>query len=142
MSNYGREFEQEFFAQTRRVHLEVDILDEMWEAIRVVCAANGWDEAEGVRFILAAGLAALEEPRQSRPPSAGTSSEDAALLERLLRERVEINARYAVMRFRAYQFLKDAQALALRLNVCQQERDELRRWVAHLRENSAGAEAA
>ncbi|MCX8025617.1 MAG: hypothetical protein N3A60_10475 [Thermanaerothrix sp.] len=141
MTDYGSEFEQEFFAQTRRVHLEVDLLDEMWGAIHALCKANGWDEAEGVRFILAAGLAALEEPRQSRSSSASSSSEDAALLERLLQERVEINARYAVMRFRAYQFLKDAQALALRLNVCQQERDELRRWIAQQRENNAGAEA-
>ncbi|WP_299029124.1 hypothetical protein [uncultured Thermanaerothrix sp.] len=142
MSDYGREFEQEFFAQTQRVHLEVDLLNEMWTAIQTVCAANGWDEVEGVRFILAAGLAYLEAQQQEGNAPADPPAADAALLQRLLRERVEINARYAVMRFRAYQFLKDAQALALRLNVCQQERDELRRWVTHLQENDSGTGAS
>lgn len=73
---------------------------------------------------MAAGLAFLRAGRLREEIENGTDPEPR--LERMLRERMELDGRYAVMKYRTYQFLQDAKTLVMRWNACQMQLDALR----------------
>jgi hypothetical protein len=126
MSVYGGTFEEDFFPDTRIEHLEVDILNDLQAALQAEIDANGWAADEGLRFILAAGVAALKAERQ-RDQTQNMPEKDLKMeLERLQRQRMQIDGRYSVMKFRTYQFLQDAKTLAIKLNICHTELENLR----------------
>jgi hypothetical protein len=126
MNEYGGTFEEDFFPDTRVEHLEVDILNDLQAALQAEIDANGWETDEGLRFILAAGVAALKAERQRDQTQNMPEKELKMELERLQRQRMQIDGRYAVMKFRTYQLLQDAKTLAIKLNVCRTEVENLR----------------
>jgi hypothetical protein len=127
MTDYGGTFEKDFFPDTKIEHLELNILDDMWQELRAEIEANSWPVDEGLRFILAAGLYAIKTERRNEQTKSLSESDLKAELDRIQRERMQIEGRYAVMKFRTYQFLQDAKTLATKLNVWQTEVENLRK---------------
>ena len=126
MSDYGGTFEADFFPDTKVEHLELDILNDMWQDLQAEIAENSWTVDEGLRFILAAGLAVLRAERQREQIKNKPLADVEAELDRLQRQRMQIDGRYAVMKFRTYQFMQDAKTLAIKLNICQTQLENLR----------------
>jgi len=126
MSDYGGTFEADFFPDTKVEHLELDILNDMWQDLQAEIAENSWTVDEGLRFILAAGLAVLRAERQREQVKNKPLIDLEAELDRLQRQRMQIDGRYAVMKFRTYQFMQDAKTLAIKLNICQTQLENLR----------------
>jgi len=126
MSDYGGTFEADFFPDTKVEHLELNILNDMWQDLQAEIATNSWTVDEGLRFILAAGLAELHAERQREQVKNKPLVDLEAELDRLQRQRMQIDGRYAVMKFRTYQFMQDAKTLAIKLNICQTQLDNLR----------------
>jgi hypothetical protein len=126
MSDYGGTFEEDFFPDTKVEHLELNILNDMWQELQAEIAENSWTVDEGLRFILAAGLAELRAERQREQVKNKPLVDLEAELDRLQRQRMQIDERYSVMKFRTYQFLQDAKTLAIKLNICQTQLENLR----------------
>jgi len=120
-------FEEDFFSNAHLVHVEVDLLDDLWDEIQSECRANEWPEDEGLRYLLAAGLAAVQAERLRQYP------DEASAIEHLQRQRMQTEGRYAVMKYRAYQFMQAAKILEMKLNACRTELEALRRINAQLR---------
>jgi hypothetical protein len=137
MTEYGGTFEQDFFPDTKTEHLELDILDDMWRDLQAEMDANGWQIDEGLRFILAAGLHAIKTERQREQTKNMLEEDLKAELDRLQRQRMQIEGRYAVMKFRTFQFFQDAKTLAIKLNVCHTDVENLRKANEILRKQLA-----
>jgi hypothetical protein len=129
-------FEAEFFSGGRVERIDLEILSDLWQALQSEFAANAWSLDEGLRYTLAAGLAALRAaPVQPAPARA----EEAALeIRRLQSERLQLEGQYAVMKFRTYQFMEAAKAFQRKFNAAQAELDGLRRANQLLRERLDG----
>ena len=138
MSDYGGTFEADFFPDTKVEHLELDILNDMWQDLQAEIAENSWTVDEGLRFILAAGLAVLRAERQREQIKNKPLADVEAELDRLQRQRMQIDGRYAVMKFRTYQFMQDAKTLAIKLNICQTQLVNLRQVNEQLRRKLDG----
>ncbi len=135
-------FQRDFFPDTERHTLSFEILSDDWQALQQLFAANGWTVEDGLRYALAAGqayiegtaqLAELEHPAADpspgspvRAPQVQAGQALAAEVARLQRERMQVESRYAVMKFRAYSFMQAAQLLEMKLNACRAELDNLR----------------
>lgn len=104
------EFEAHFFAGGEKVKVEVELLSETVEAVRRLAAENEWNEAEGWRAVIGAGLGYLRGERVLRA-LAGADRFSAKDLERLLNRLAQIESMYAVLKFRTFGFLKDNQTL-------------------------------
>jgi len=126
MSDYGGTFEGDFFPDTKVEHLELDILNDMWQDLQAEIAENSWTVDEGLRFILAAGLAELRAERQREQAQHMPEADLMNELDRIQRQRMQIDGRYAVMKFRTYQFMQDAKTLAIKHNICQTQLENLR----------------
>ncbi len=137
MSNdYGGGVQEELFPGARVIHLEVDVLSDLWDDLRSEFAENDWSEEEGLRHILAAGLAYLRAERMRDEVANGADPEPR--LEQVLHDWMEMHGRMALLKYRTYQSLQDAKTLALKLNACRQERDALSKTLQNLRDQSEG----
>lgn len=133
---YGSNYEHDLFPNSSAVHVKVDILNDLWEALKAEFAANEWTEEEGLGHIMAAGLAYLRAERLREEVAAGADLEPR--YERVLHKWMEMEGRFAVMKYRAYQALQDAKTLSWKLSACRQERDNLDEMIKHLRKKSEG----
>lgn len=101
------EFEQQFFAGTEKVSLEIEILKETSEDILTVIERNDWGREEGFRILLTLGLGyakgqqLIEADDETR----------AYLADRLTNMESEL----AVMKFRTFSFMRDNQTLEMRM---------------------------
>jgi hypothetical protein len=113
--------------------MELDVLNDLWQDLQSEFTLNEWPIQEGLRFTLAVGLAALRAERQ-RDVAAKTPQADLKVeLDRLQRERMQIDGRYAVMKFRTYQFMQDSRSLAAKWNACRKGLEGLRQVNTFLR---------
>jgi len=138
MSDYGGTFEEDFFPDTKVEHVELDILNDVWQDLQAEITLNSWTVDEGLRFILATGLAGLRAERQREQVKNKPLADLEAELDRLQRQRMQIDGRYAVMKFRTYQFMQDAKTLAIKLNICQTQLVNLRQVNEQLRRKLDG----
>ncbi len=132
------QFRRDFFPDTERHTLQLDITSDDWKTIQKIAAENGWELDDGLRHLLALGiayaqgqaqLAALDHP----------DTDLAAEVRRLQRERMSVESRYAVMKFRAFSFMQAAQLMEMKLNACKQEVENLRRANELLRQQLQSA---
>jgi cell division protein FtsB len=115
------EFEAHFFRDAEKVKVEVELLSETVEAVHRLAAENEWEDAEGWRAVIGAGLGYLRGERVLQALS-GADRFSARDLERLLNRLAQVESMYAVLKFRTFGFLKDNQtfefhAAALRTSV-------------------------
>jgi len=97
-------FRREFFPNTERHALTFDITSDDWDALQQVLAENEWERDEGLRQLLAAGIAYAQGQAQLAAldhPDADLAAE----VRRLQGERMRVESRYAVMKFRAFNFI-------------------------------------
>ncbi|MBI3763860.1 MAG: hypothetical protein HY260_18605 [Chloroflexi bacterium] len=90
------DFEREFFPKTERQTLSFEITSDDWNAIRQIVAENEWELDDGLRHLLAAGIAFA----QGRAQLAALNHPDADLAaeaRRLQQERMSVESRYAVI---------------------------------------------
>lgn len=120
------DFESEFFPNTEVVHLEVDLLNDLWENMKEEITANEWPEDEGIRYILACGLATLREGRLKEALARSEESRQA-MIDRLQQERMQLEGRYAVMKYRTFHFMQATKTLQMQLNTCRVQLEGLRK---------------
>jgi hypothetical protein len=106
------EMEQDFFRGAQPVKVEVELLAETLEKARQVFAANGWDEAEGLRIALATGIGKLNVDQTL--PDEDLASPDT--LQGLSDRMMQLESLYAVMKYRAFHLMKDNQILEIQNN--------------------------
>jgi hypothetical protein len=127
------QFQHEFFPHTEQHTVTFEVTSDDWAAVQQAIAENEWGEADGLRFLLAAGVAFA----QGQARLAALNHPDADLAEevrRLQTERMQVESRYAVMKFRAFTFMQAAKLLEMKLNACQGERERLRQANLDLRQ--------
>ncbi len=118
-------FENTFFQNVTYEHLEMDILSDMWHSLQQEFRSNGWTDEDGLRYTLAAGLAALQGKRFIEQ-LADKDADIKAAMERLQYERLQLEGRYAVMKYRAFHFMQAVKLLEMKLNVCHTQVEGLR----------------
>ncbi len=127
----------------RIVALRIPVLEETHEQLRQLITAQGWDEEEGLRTVLTAGLGflrvrALEQARgEGRLDEQQYRSELSALSAAV----AEWQAQYAVMKFRAYQFQEKARTLEMRVAGLRGEDRFREAWVLRARDRLEQLEA-
>ena len=66
-------FESDFFSGVELEHIEFDILSDQWQALQAEIAENEWSIDEGLRYILAAGLAVIQNQQTWEDVESGRS---------------------------------------------------------------------
>ena len=119
------------------VSLTIEMLDDERSRARRLIERNGWSDDEGMRSIFSRGLVALEHDREAiehegkRLIDMKTPEErDRFLLARLN----ELESKYSVMKFTAFNALKDNQSLRMNVTGLSTEYQALSAQNKYLRE--------
>jgi len=115
----GADFAAHVFPDAGTVEIRLTLLDDIWREIQSLCTENEWSLEEGLRIIMANGLAWLKEWEED-----GTAARVRY---------ANLSSQYAVMKFRAFQYLQAAQTLDMKINALRSEGDMLRSANEHLR---------
>ena len=124
-------FQQEFFPRAEKRTVTLDLLSDEWDRLLAFFAENEWEQDDGLRYTLAAGLACLQTEADSVEVGLAPAGL-AAEIKRLQRERMEVESRYAVMKYRAFTFMQAAKVLEMKLNACRVEAEALRTHLGRL----------
>ncbi len=116
----GADFAADFFADVAAVEVRLPVLADMWRDLQNLCLENEWSLEEGLRKVLADGLA--DQRRRS--------DEDSIEAKRAY---LDLSGQYSVMKFRTFQFIQAAQTLDMKLNAARNELDMLRHINEQLR---------
>jgi hypothetical protein len=116
----GADFAADFFVDAAAVEVRMLLLEEMWRDLQILCAENEWSVEDGLRVVMANGLAYLR-----RRSDEGSIEAKRAYLD--------LSAQHSVMKFRTFQFLQAAQTLDMKLNAARSELDMLRQINEQLR---------
>jgi hypothetical protein len=108
------ENESNLFEGAEPAEVTIPLLAEELSAARQLIAEEGWDETEGLHIVFSNGLAYLQGPARLERPK-GIEGVPQVEVERLTQELMDMQAKYAVMKFRAF-MLQDARD-ALVMNV-------------------------
>jgi hypothetical protein len=130
------DLEDELFPGSRLVHLEADVMSDLWDDLRREFAEQEWSEEDGLRRVLGAGLAYLRAARIRAEASSG--ADPGARMEQVLHDWMEMHGRMALLNYRGYQSIQAAKILSLKLKACRQERDALRDVLGASRTPRAG----
>jgi uncharacterized protein YaaN involved in tellurite resistance len=123
------EFEQTFFAEAEKVTVEIEVLKETYDDLLAAIEHNGWEREEGLRTLLTLGLGYAQAERMEQ----GNAQERAGLRER----QMNLESIAAVMKFRAYEFMKDNQILEMRMNALRTTAEGLKGVVWRLKDENA-----
>lgn len=132
--------------------VELSLSNEMVAQTQELAKENGWDEDEAYRIVFANGLAYLSGQRRLRGLE-GVLDDGAAVtgeLKRLLSELMDVQSKYAVMKFRAFTLDQAKQVLefnvtglrgenrlsAWRLQKFREDEELLRTEIARLKEEN------
>jgi hypothetical protein len=116
----GADFAADFFADVAAVEVRLPLLEDMWRDLQSLCLENERSLEEGLRKVMADGIA-----YQRRRSDEGSIEAKRAYLD--------LSAQYSVMKFRTFQFLQAAQTLDMKLNAARSELDMLRHINEQLR---------
>lgn len=129
------ELEDELFPGSRIVHLDADIMSDLWDDLRREFAEQGWSEEDGLLHILGAGLAYLRAAQIREELADGGDPEPR--IEQVLHDWMEMHGRMALLKYRTYQSIHAAKILTFKLQACREERDALSDALARARVNRA-----
>jgi hypothetical protein len=101
------DMEQRFFQGAHTIKVEIQILAETCEDALGIFAANSWTTEEGFQIALTTGLGKMKTERLLGNGSLNPPDEPESLSGRLMR----LESMYAVMKYRAFQLMRDNQAL-------------------------------
>jgi len=120
------EVQRRYFGDAETLTLEIELLKETYDLVQQAIEANNWDPQEGPLTLLTLGLGYV----QGQHLLASDDAERRALAERL----TNLESMYAVMKYRAYSYLKDNQVLDLKISGCEAENRALAQLSKRLRE--------
>jgi hypothetical protein len=112
-------------------HVDITLLTTFWEELRAEMAFHQWSDEQGFRYILAAGLAALRNQRQSDALTQDESVLDA-VIRNMQSEQVHLSSRYAEVRHVAGELKITATSLEVQLKACKTQFEILRKVNAEL----------
>ncbi len=127
------DFRRDFFPNTQRHTLTLEITSNEWEALQQVIAENEWEHDEGLRYILAAGRTYLQTEAALSPGERSGAAEEARL-QKFQREYISMGAQLAVMKYRAFHFMQAVQLLEMKLKAYEVELSQLRQANEKLRQ--------
>lgn len=148
------DFQAEYFPGGM-VRITMSITAEMAGQIKALAEQKGWPEADAYVAMLATGIGALKEARaRELLAEGGEAAQDE--LDLLVRQMRQMETQYAVLKFRAWDFLQAYQAsamsqgalvnradgLALVVDRLRAENESLQMEVRRLKEALAAANAA
>jgi len=125
-------FQRDFFPNTERHTLTFEITSDEWQTIQKIASENKWDIDDGLRHLLAFGVAYAQDQIQLKKLELSDIKIEEEL-HRLRNERMTVESRYAVMKFRTFNFMQAAKILKMKLNACQSNVESLRKANEHLR---------
>lgn len=110
-------WEEKFFPTAQLMKLDIELFQQDLEEMRQFLASKGKfsSENEGWRYVLAAGYTYLRGQEQLEPDDE-TGMPNPVGAEENLRRLVQIEAMYAVMKQRAYIWMKDNQVMEMQTN--------------------------
>ena len=126
-------FEKDFFEGAQVEHIQLDLLNDQWIALLTEFAENEWSVEEGMHYILAAGLHAIQNENVLREIESG-GLDPLSELNKLQLERARLESRYAVMKYRTYQLLQAVKVLEWKLNAAMTQLEGLIEANRRLRE--------
>ena len=86
-------------------HIEINLLEVFWKALKTLFDANRWNDEEGVQYLLAAGLAALLDESQSTE-FMQVESGDQSVIRKLQDEQIRMYGRYAVIKHKVNELVQ------------------------------------
>lgn len=129
--------EAELFADNKVEHIEIDVLSDLWENLLEEFKTNEWPVEEGLRYTLALGLRMLKDTqKQGQSIDSSKDAETSREIVTMRKERMFLESRYAVMKFRAYQYMQTAKAYEMKLNAAKMQIVGLKRAIHLLREST------
>jgi hypothetical protein len=110
-------WEEKFFPNAQLTKLEIELFQHDLDEMRQFLASKGKfsSENEGWRYVLAAGYTFLRGQEQLAPDDE-TGAPNPVGAEENLRRLVQIGSMYAVMKQRAYIWMKDNQVMEMQTN--------------------------
>jgi hypothetical protein len=93
--------------------LRLEVLESFYGELRNVVTWKGWEEDEGLRYVLAAGVRAIAGWKTSKTPLERMTPEEKLCF---FRDRLSsVEAAYAAVKFQAYQVMQQNDALSMNL---------------------------
>ena len=110
-------WEEKFFSNAQLTKLEIELFQHDLDEMRQFLASKGQfsSENEGWRYVLAAGYTYLRSQDQLEPDDESAKPNPVGAEENL-RRLVQIGSMYAVMKQRAYMWMKDNQIMEMQTN--------------------------
>jgi hypothetical protein len=109
-------WEEKLFPKANLAKLEIELFQQDLDEMRQYLAKGKFSaENEGWRYLLAAGYTYLHGQAQLEPDD-DTGAPNPVRAEENLRRLVQIEAMYAVMKHRAYVWMKDNQVMEMQTN--------------------------
>lgn len=106
----GREMYADLFTGMESDAVQMSLSKDVLDQARKLAEENGWSEEEAVQIIFANGLFYLLE-QQRLAGLDGQGPDLAAEVRRLTAELMDLQSKYAVMKFRAFTLQQDNQTL-------------------------------
>lgn len=118
------------FRNSAATPITINLLEETVAEARRLCAAQGWNETEGMRIIFANGLSYLLREQDISRVNRG-SADLVDELMRLTRLLSEMQTNYTIMKHHAYIYGRDKQLLEAAVSDLQGDHDGLRQRLLH-----------
>jgi hypothetical protein len=95
--------------------VEIFLMSGFFQDLKIEFDLNRWTDKEGFYYVLAAGLAALQNVRQHRI----LSQDESAIINQLQSERVQLLGRYAAMKHQVSELSQEVTHLEAKLKATQ-----------------------
>jgi len=103
--------------------IEINLMISFYQELKAEFDLNRWTDREGFYYVLAAGLAALQNARQPRL----LSQDESIIINQLQSERIRMHGRYAAMKHQVSELLQDVKSLEAQLKATQAQLSALRK---------------
>ncbi len=111
----------------RTVQLQVEVLKSLWNRMLELFRRRGWSEEEGLRMVLAAGLASLEADDRLKDTSLSNDAEG------LVRELARLDSEYSAMKYMAFKLAEANKALQIKISGLKASEEAWQRWAEKVR---------
>lgn len=115
----------------RTLYIQLEILGSLWDRLQDLFRRREWTQEEGLRMVLAAGLASLEADDRYQNPT------DASLegnVEGLVLELARLDSEYSAMKYRAFKLAEANRALQIKLAGLKASEQAWQRWANMMRQ--------
>lgn len=133
MGTRTKETDTDLFEDAAECTVEVHMLEETYQDILALCEQQSWEEDEGLRIVVANGLAYLRGDTAIQRVNAG-DVDVAEELQRKVQQVVDYYGMYSVMKFKAFKLLQVSQTMELNRTGMRGELSLARKTIQNLRQ--------